>query len=139
MGSVGFFYRAAFLGSDVKLPAVQRNIGAITVDVRDMARVHILACFAPFARDSNFGRKRILVGGPRYTIADAIQHLRQARPELTPRLADPSDALPQAIARLDDSKLQGVLQFGDFIPWKVTVEDMVDAIVSIERQWDVLF
>ena len=53
------------------------------VDVRDVARAHVLALKAPPSADEP---KRFIVSSSRFTWKEAIEFIAQARPELKERL-----------------------------------------------------
>ena len=136
MGSDGYFFQHVFAGSNVKSPAEQKDLPALSVDVRDLAQAHIQAVHAPLSNEPGVGRKRILMCGPNYTFADAAKHLRKARPELTARITDPSDAIPQTISTLDNTRLFEIVKFREFTPWEQTVEDTADSIIALEKTWE---
>lgn len=103
---------------------------AITVDVRDAARAHVLALSAP--PTATVGRKRLLVAGPPLMWKGAVEHLAVARPDVKHRLADVSEAGETKVARVDVSRAREVLGLETYIDWKKTVEDMVDSVLAAE-------
>jgi len=119
-------------GSAVKLKAVQDAM-PLTVDVRDVAKAHVLALTAP--PTSQVGRKRLLVAGEGFLWKDAVDHLRAVRPELRERLPDPSEAKKLEASIMDVSRTREVLGLDKYIDWRKTVEDSVDSFLCIERGW----
>ncbi len=59
--------------SNEKLEAIQTQAPPPTVDVRDVAKAHILALKAPTT--SEVGQKRILIGGPKFLWKDGVEWL----------------------------------------------------------------
>jgi len=106
----------------------------MTVDVRDVAKAHILALAAP--PSAEVGRKRLLLSGPRLTWKAAVEHLLSVRPELKDRLPDGSEAADITVASVDSSKVKEVLgpDF-KFTPWQKTVDDTIDSLLAIEGEW----
>ncbi|KAH8114612.1 NAD(P)-binding protein [Phellopilus nigrolimitatus] len=110
------------------------------VDVRDMARAHILALKDP--PTAQVGRKRILVVGPTLgTWRDIILYLREARPELKsrlPRIVDKDEGEAEIkTAKFDMSRAKEVLGLDTLVDWKKTVEDTLDCFLVIEKSWGV--
>ncbi len=105
----------------------------LTVDVRDVAKAHVLALTAP--PTSQVGRKRLLVAGEGFLWKDAVDHLRAVRPELRERLPDPSEAKKLEASTMDVSRTREVLGLDKYMDWRKTVEDSVDSFLSIERSW----
>ncbi|KAH8114631.1 hypothetical protein DFH11DRAFT_1592236 [Phellopilus nigrolimitatus] len=112
----------------------------LSVDVRDMARAHILAFKAP--PTAQVGQKRILVVGPALaTWRDVILYLREARPELKSRLARIEDKdegeMETKTAKFDMSRAKEVLGLDTLIDWRKTVEDTLDCLLAIEKSWGI--
>lgn len=104
-----------------------------TVDVRDVARAHVLALKASPATE--VGRKRIAVVGPGFSWKDAVEHLMVARPEVKSRLPDASEAQTMIVASTDTSRARDVLGLDTYIDWKKTVEDTLDTLLAVEKSW----
>lgn len=119
-------------GPETKLKAVQ-DAFPLTVDVRDVAKAHVLALAAP--PTSQVGRKRLLVAGPPFLWKDAVEHLQEVRPELRDRLPDPSDARKLSTSIMDVTRTREVLGLDTYIDWRKTVEDTVNSLMSIEKSW----
>ncbi|TDL27081.1 NAD-P-binding protein [Rickenella mellea] len=131
--TMGVFYQNVLLSSGKKLPARQTEAEPINVDVRDVARAHVLALHSPPTRE--VGRKRLLIGGTNFSWKDAVEHLAEVRPELRARLPDTSEALKTKIAKIDTSRLAEVLGMPNYMDWKKTVEDAADALIELEKTW----
>ncbi|TDL23616.1 NAD(P)-binding protein [Rickenella mellea] len=127
----GYFYRNV-LKVQGKLPAVQQ-VGPLNVDVRDVAKAHLLALKAP--PTSEVGRKRLLVGEQFFTWKDAVEHLKTVRLELKDRLPDTSEAQELTIAKIDTKRAADVLGLTTYTDWKKTVEDTADNLLAIEKNW----
>lgn len=112
-------------------------IPPLSVDVRDIAKAHVLALSAPPASKVG-GHKRIPLSAPSFHFEWAVEHLAKARPELKERLADRAtgcDAAPKGMATVDATRVKEVLGFDGFIPWQKTVEDSVDNFAVLEKEW----
>jgi len=135
--SIGYSFFRNILpdtGSAAKLKPVQDAI-PLTVDVRDVAKAHVLALTAPLS--SKVGRKRLLVTGEGFLWKDAVEHLLAVRPELRGRLPDPSEArkVLEEASTMDVSRAREVLGLDEYIDWRKTVEDSVDSLLGIEGGW----
>ncbi|KAJ4858042.1 NAD dependent epimerase/dehydratase family domain-containing protein [Trichoderma breve] len=103
--SLGRFYSLLLAGSSLlELPPSLAI--PIAVDVRDVARAHILALTAP--PTTEIGRKRILIGGRNFRMCDVSEH------RVTP------------IATIDTSRAKEILGYNEPLPWKKTVNDMIN-------------
>ncbi len=91
-----------FLLSNEKLEPLQLQVAPPTVDVRDVAKAHILALKAPST--SEVGQKRILIGGPKFLWKDGVELLYETRPAYRDRLSDASEATNHAAATIDNSR-----------------------------------
>lgn len=103
------------------------------VDVRDVAKAHVLALSAPLEKE--VGRKRIIVTSGIIPWADAVEHLRATRPELAGRLPDTSKVIKRPVGKVDVSKAATILGLTEYIDWKKTVDDTVDSLLAVEREW----
>lgn len=108
----------------------------VSVDVRDVARAHVLALKAPSARE--VGRKRIIVTGPQFTWLDATEHLKVSRSSLAEqnRLKSAGTgkfARDLTLARCENERAESVLGLKEFIPWEKTVDDTIDSILEAEK------
>ncbi|KAK0449771.1 uncharacterized protein EV420DRAFT_1646768 [Desarmillaria tabescens] len=115
-------YLYALLRPDnVHFPVYLQN-GAI--DVRDVARAHLLALESPPAR-----RKRFAIVSPHQSsYKTALEILARERPALKYRLAD------QRRLQAKIEKSIG-LKTDSYIPWAQTVLETVDSLLAIENHW----
>lgn len=112
-------------------------LGPGIVDVRDVAKAHVLALDS--APSSDVGHKRYLVVSPHEASYSAfIKVIAENRPELRGRLADagtaPSFTFPTDLER---KGLEDVIGFktGQYTSWTDTVLDTVDSIIALENLW----
>ncbi|KAF7298795.1 Epimerase domain-containing protein [Mycena indigotica] len=109
-----------------------------TIDVRDVARIHIAALAAPTANETR--PRRVAIASPEQTdFRDAIKFIHDERPELRARLADP-ETVPRWPSYQIDVDLTPVEEsFGypisAFKTWRETILDAVDRFIEIERHW----
>ncbi|KAK0502294.1 hypothetical protein EDD18DRAFT_1328035 [Armillaria luteobubalina] len=108
------------------------------IDVRDVARAHLLALESP--PTSVVGRKRSpLVSPYQSSYKDAIDIIAKERPELKDRLVHPSKApeWPSYTIEVDRELVEKQigLKVNSYIPWRDTVLDAVDSLVRIENIW----
>ncbi|KAK0218714.1 hypothetical protein IW262DRAFT_1297862 [Armillaria fumosa] len=108
------------------------------IDVRDVARAHLLALESP--PTSVVGRKRSpLVSPYKSSYKDAIDIIAKERPELKDRLVHPSKApeWPSYTIEVDRELVEKQIGFkaDSYIPWRDTVLDAVDSLVQIENIW----
>jgi hypothetical protein len=101
------------------------------IDVRDSARSLVLG----LKTSPEIKRKRVLVFPPSIDWKAAVEYIIEQRPELKGRIVDPAKAPPYDSYRITDNNLQDILHFGEFIPWKKTVLDTVDAVLKVEKEW----
>lgn len=105
----------------------------VNVDARDAAKAHVLALSAPLEKE--VGRKRILVVSGMITWLDAVEYLRATRPELASRLPNTSKAVKSPSAGADVRRAATVLGLTEYIDWKKTVDDTVDSLLAVEKEW----
>ena len=141
LSTVAYFWQAVLPegGSAVTIKRDKHPVAPFNVDVRDVARAHVLALTAPLT--SEVGRKRIIVAGPSMPWIDAVVHLKKAMPELGDRLPTvaegaaeepPLPALSGSMNRAE--KLLG-MKPEEMVDWKKTAEDTVKCILEVEQQW----
>lgn len=104
-----------------------------TIDVRDVAKAHVLALKSPLEKE--VGRKRIVIAGKPISWLDAVEHLRATRPELAGRLPDTSKATRRPLAGVDLSRAASVLGLTEYIDWKETVDATADSVLAVETEW----
>ncbi|GAA5918107.1 hypothetical protein JCM6882_006347 [Rhodosporidiobolus microsporus] len=105
--------------------------------VEDVALAHVRAL--EVEDEEKVKGQRFLLYGGAFTWEDAITHLASARPSLASRLpqipsSGPKDA-GRPIAKLDISPAEDVLGMTQLKGWKTTLEETVDALVEIEKQF----
>ncbi|KAJ4487790.1 hypothetical protein J3R30DRAFT_849565 [Lentinula aciculospora] len=104
------------------------------VDVRDVARAHIVALSAPPIPGRN---KRFIISNTTFKWKDVANLIRQERPGLACRLPR-EDIIPprQSDAPLDTSFAAEVLGLKKCIPWEETALAAIDIQVAWEKQKD---
>ena len=104
----------------------------VNVDVRDVARAHVLALKVPPSDEL----KRFTISSSRFTWKEAIEFLGQARPELKGRLpviTGKEPAVPP-FATMDTSATEAILGLKDYVKWQDTVLDTIDDLVRVEKE-----
>jgi nucleoside-diphosphate-sugar epimerase len=104
------------------------------VDVRDVARAHVLALKVPPSVDEP---KRFIVSSSRFTWKEAIEFIAQERPELKGRLPVITGKEPPVppFAILDTSATENILGLRDYVKWQDTVLDTIDDLLRIEKEF----
>lgn len=102
------------------------------VDVRDVAKAHVLALNVP---RKPLEQKRYLVNGGNLTWREAIAHLNKVRPEIKTAAVDAFAELPGPASTLDTTRTNDDLKFGAFIDPKDTIVAAADAIVALQKTW----
>ncbi|KAF8992659.1 hypothetical protein BDQ17DRAFT_1546355 [Cyathus striatus] len=102
------------------------------VDVRDVAKAHVLAIDLPRAEPEE---KRFIVNWGNYTWKQAAEYLRKAHPSLT-NVVDPAAYVehPGTLSTLDTSRSQKVLGL-EYISPEKTLNDFVENIKEVEKGW----
>ncbi|KAF5365333.1 hypothetical protein D9758_005496 [Tetrapyrgos nigripes] len=123
---------------------------AAFIDIRDLARAHILALDSiPQSAVSDKKAKRLAIAAPYPTDwEEAVKYLSQERPELKERLVDFKKTPPIKSLKLPEPhpwELQGIeygrleevlgMKKSQFKSWKESVLDTVDSLVKIEEGW----
>ena len=105
----------------------------VHVDVRDVARAHVLALKVPPSEDEP---KRFILSTSRFTWKEAIEFIAQARPELKGRLPviTGNEAPVPPFAIFDTSATENVLGLKNYVKWQDTVLDTVDDVLRIEKE-----
>ena len=111
-------------------PAV--SVPPLNVDVRDVARAHVLALKVP-ASDAV---KRFILSSSAFTWKEAVEFLAQARPELKGRLPVVTGKEPAAPrgARVDASATETILGLKSYVKWQDTIVDTIDDILRVEKE-----
>jgi len=104
----------------------------LNVDVRDVARAHVIALKVPPSDEV----KRFVISSSRFTWVEAVEFLAQARPELKGRLPMITGDVPpvQPFATLDTSTTESVLGLKDYTKWQDTILDTVDDMLRVEKE-----
>jgi nucleoside-diphosphate-sugar epimerase len=102
------------------------------VDVRDVARAHVLALKVPPSDEP----KRFILSTSTFTWTEAIEFIAQARPELKMRLPVITGEEPAAPpgATLDTSATGAILGLKNFVKWQDTVLDTIDDLLRVEKE-----
>ena len=103
----------------------------MNVDVRDVARAHVLALKLPPSSTP----KRFILSTNTFVWKDAVALLTEKRPELKERLPVVTGKEPPLgpVAKLDPSKTESVLGMKNYIKWQDTVLDTIDDQLRIEK------
>ncbi|KAJ7583918.1 hypothetical protein C8J56DRAFT_1005164 [Mycena floridula] len=104
------------------------------VDVRDVAKAHVLALTAPPVNVEK--PKRLIVCSRIFTWKEAVDVIRERHPELDARLPRPDAVGPvQTSAPVDMTRTKEILGLteSDYIPWDMTMIDTMDQMLEWER------
>ncbi|KAH9166058.1 NAD-P-binding protein [Lactarius sanguifluus] len=104
----------------------------LNVDVRDVARAHVLALKLPPSESLG----RFILSTSRFTWEDAVELLAEKRPELRERLPviTGNETPVGPFATLDTSKTESVLGMRNYIKWQDTVLATVDDLLRVEKE-----
>jgi nucleoside-diphosphate-sugar epimerase len=119
---------------DRPVPGYDRAIRGVpvNVDVRDVARAHVLALKVP----PSDVPKRFILTSSTFTWKEAIELIGQARPELKGRLpviTGKEPAVPP-FATLDTSATEAILGLKNYVKWQDTVLDTIDDLLRVEKE-----
>jgi nucleoside-diphosphate-sugar epimerase len=105
----------------------------LSVDVRDVARAHVLALKVPPSADEP---KRFILSSNSFTWKEATEFLAQARPELKERLPVITGNEPPVppFAIPDTSATENVLGLRNYVKWQDTVVDTIDDLLRVEKE-----
>ncbi|KAK7022956.1 hypothetical protein VNI00_016846 [Paramarasmius palmivorus] len=108
------------------------NIGHL-VDVRDIAKAHVLALDAPKVPGRH---KRMIIHGDIFKWKDAVEVIKKAHPELTQRLPLADTVAPALTdVPLDTTFASEVLGLKEYIPWQESVLAALEACLEHERRF----
>lgn len=127
ISTMAFFWQ--LLIPDGNLP------GWIWIDVRDVAKIHVDALFAP--PTAKVGRKRFLVSGEYHHPREVADLIIKERPAFAHRINKHVDEAPnmgQVVFNERVNELLGPTGF-KLVPWKRTMVDAVDQIAELEKFW----
>jgi len=107
----------------------------LNVDVRDVARAHVLA-LKTTPQSSSDAPKRYIVSSSRFTWKEAVELLAEARPELKVRLPVITGKEPAIapFATLDTGATEAGLGLKDYIRWQDTILDTIDDMLRVEKE-----
>ncbi|KAF9043118.1 hypothetical protein BJ165DRAFT_1529235 [Panaeolus papilionaceus] len=107
------------------------------VDVRDVAKGHILALETENLPPANPDKRRFIINSATYSWKEAAAHLKKARPEAAKGIIDLETAPnpPGPLTELDNTQAKEVLKFGEFITPQKTFEDAVDDFLELKKAW----
>jgi len=98
------------------------------VDVRDVAKAQVAGIKTP-------GHHRVLIGSPEwFDLRNAVDHLTTARPGLKDRLANPV-SMERTVPAVDNARAINLLGVS-VTPWRKTVEDGIDSLLRVEKEWE---
>ncbi|KAJ7593811.1 hypothetical protein C8J56DRAFT_1160580 [Mycena floridula] len=125
LGTVDFVYSLLTNGSEY----APNPLGHM-IDVRDVAKAHVLSLEAPSGKD-----KRLIISSKSFTWKEAADVVRKNRPELGSRLPRKTAVSPpQSRAPLDTSLAAKTLGLSTYIPWEETILASIDQALIWERQ-----
>jgi nucleoside-diphosphate-sugar epimerase len=112
-------------------PAVR--LPPLNVDVRDVARAHVLALKLPPSRDE---LKRFIISSSTFTWKEAVELLAQARSELKERLPVITGKEPPVApgATFDTTATETILGLKNYVKWQDTILDTIDDILRVEKE-----
>jgi nucleoside-diphosphate-sugar epimerase len=102
------------------------------VDVRDVAKAHILALGLPHME---VGTKRFLVNSGNFTWEEGVEHLKKSHPGLIEGPLKGAKDLPGPASHLDTSRAKKILGLTEFIDPKKMVDDVVDDLIELQKRW----
>ena len=105
----------------------------LSVDVRDVARAHVLALKLPPSPDAP---KRFILSTSTFTWKEAAEFLAQARPELKERLPVVTGKEPPVApgATLDTTATETILGLKNYVKWQDTIVDAIDDMLRVEKE-----
>jgi len=109
----------------------------LNVDVRDVARAHVLALkTCPSSGSSSDAPKRYIVSSSRFTWKEAVELLAEARPGLKGRLPviTGKEHAVAPFATLDTGATEAGLGLKDYIRWQDTILDTIDDMLRVEKE-----
>ena len=136
LGSLGALYKLIAGEPGRALPS---QLLPFHVDVRDLARAHARALELPqLPAGADRQQKRFLVVSPDVVTWDvAVKHLYDTRPALRSRLPtlENAPAPPGPLSKNDTRYTDEVLGITEYIGWRKTFDDTVDALLAAEKAW----
>jgi nucleoside-diphosphate-sugar epimerase len=104
----------------------------LNVDVRDVARAHVLALNVPPSDEL----KRFIISTSTFTWKEAVEFIAKARPELKGRLPVVTGNEPPVppSATLDTSATEKILGLENYVKWQDTLLDTIDDLLRAEKE-----
>jgi len=120
-------------------PDGQWPIGPRYIDLRDVAKAHVLALKAPLSSESDLGRKRLIIAAlDDFEYKAFLDLVKTKRPELNHRLTktEPPVVSPKNIP-FDVDRVEKVLGLKreDYTRFEDTMLDTVDGLLALEKEW----
>jgi len=111
------------------------------IDVRDVAKAHVLALKSPLSSMPGIGRKRLIISSIYgFDYEEVLELLKTRRPELAARLT--RTALPpidkaNLVLPFDVDRVERVvgMRRQDYTTFEDTMLDTVDSILALEKDW----
>jgi nucleoside-diphosphate-sugar epimerase len=97
------------------------------IDVRDTAQALV-------AGIKTQGKNRALIVGEWFDNWDAVEYLKEARPEVKDRLPTLKHS-GRTKALVDNARTMKILGVPPVRSWKDTVDATVDAVLAVEKEW----
>ncbi|KAG6853183.1 hypothetical protein C0991_006293 [Blastosporella zonata] len=125
LGTNGWIYSIVAGGTPAFIPP-------FIVDVRDIAKAHLLALNVP---RKPIGEKRYIANGGNLTWPQAVAHLNKVRPDIKTAPIEKFGDLPGPASTLDTTHTEEDLNFGEWIKPEDTIVAAADAIVALQKTW----
>ncbi|EJF56274.1 NAD(P)-binding protein, partial [Dichomitus squalens LYAD-421 SS1] len=136
LGTPGLLYQLIVGEAGRPLPY---QISPFWVDVRDVALAHVRALeLPPLPQGADRQEKRFLIASPvALTFDSAVKHLYDTRPELRKRLPSLEEVsqFPGPLSKNDTTRAKEVLGITEYVDWRKTLEETIDALVEAEKTW----
>ncbi|TFK61594.1 NAD(P)-binding protein [Pluteus cervinus] len=114
-------------------------LSPFVVDVRDVAKAHLLAVSVPrVPKGGDLDQKRFLVCSGVYTWKDVATDMRKSRPGLKTPSPENIPTMSGNLSTVDTTRAREVLGMKEWITPKKTVEDAVDSLVEAQKTWATL-
>ncbi|KAJ7575156.1 hypothetical protein C8J56DRAFT_460543 [Mycena floridula] len=114
------------------------------MDIRDLAKAHVLALKSPLSSETSIGRKRLIIGSVYpFEYASALALIKEKRPQLAERLTqtdvpvqDKNKAYSLTVP-FDVQRIEDVLGFKreDYTSVEDTLLDTIDSLLAVEKTW----
>ncbi|KAH8834059.1 hypothetical protein DL96DRAFT_1703689 [Flagelloscypha sp. PMI_526] len=112
----------------------------IFIDVRDVARAHVLALSLPKYTSNPREHRFFTHSEELMEWKDAAAYLREKEPKVAGRLKDQevydNIVLPGPASTIDAKKARDVLGMIDYISWKQSLSDSIPSFLEAEKVWN---